>query len=103
MLCGEVRLRQTPQGLLQVVTPFTFSDGDVFQLYLQETSGGGVRLTDYGHTFMHLSYENDLAKFKEGTRGKLFDQVLAESGVKEDGGQLFLDTDISGVGARILT
>jgi hypothetical protein len=102
MLCGEVRLRQTPQGFLQVVTPFTFSDGDVFQLYLQETPGGGVRLTDYGHTFMHLSYENDLSKLREGTRGKLLDQVLAESGVEEDGGQLFLDTDIRGVGARIL-
>jgi len=39
-LCGEVRLRRTPQGFLQITTPFTFSDGDVFQLYLDETSAG---------------------------------------------------------------
>ncbi|MEQ1933644.1 MAG: DUF1828 domain-containing protein [Fimbriimonadaceae bacterium] len=69
-LCGHVRLRKTRQGLLQVVTPFAFTDGDRFQLYLEETSAGGVRLTDFGHTLMHLSYENDLSKFREGTRGE---------------------------------
>ena len=74
-LCGEVKLRRTPQGFLQIITPFTFSDGDVFQLYVDEGSAGSLRLNDYGHTFMHLSYDNDLDKFREGTRRKVFRSI----------------------------
>ncbi len=101
-LCGEVRIRKTRQGHLQLVTPFTFTDGDTFQLYLEETPAGGVRLTDHGHTFMHLSYENDLGKFREGTRGKLFDQLLATSGVSEEQGKLVLNSSLESLGSNIL-
>lgn len=101
-LCGHVKLRKTRQGLVQVVTPFAFTDGDTFQLYLEETSAGGVRLTDYGHTLMHLSYENDLTKFREGTRGKLLDQVMASSGVHEEEGKLVLDSSLDDLGTSVL-
>lgn len=101
-LCGHVKLRKTKQGLVQVLTPFAFTDGDRFQLYLEETSAGGVRLTDYGHTLMHLSYENELSKFREGTRGKLFEQVMASSGLREDEGKLVLDASLDELGTRVL-
>lgn len=101
-LCGHVKLRKTRQGLVQVITPFAFTDGDRFQLYLEETSAGGVRLTDYGHTLMHLSYENDLAKFREGTRGRLFDQVMASSGLHEEEGKLVLDSSLDDLGTSVL-
>jgi len=101
-LCGEVRIRKTRQGYLQIVTPFTFTDGDTFQFYLEETTAGGVRLTDYGHTLMHLSYENDLGKFREGTRGKLLEQVLATAGVREEEGKLLLDSSLESLGTSVL-
>ena len=101
-LCGEVRIHKTPQGYLQILTPFAFTDGDTFQVYLQEMPGGGARLTDFGHTLMHLSYENDLGKLREGTRGKLFDQVLATAGMREENGQLVVDTALESLGAGIL-
>jgi hypothetical protein len=101
-LCGEVQIRKTRQGHLQILTPFAFTDGDIFQVYLQEMPGGGARLTDYGHTLMHLSYENDLGKFREGTRGKLFEQVLASAGMREEQGQLIFDTVPDNLGASIL-
>ncbi|MEI7728805.1 MAG: DUF1828 domain-containing protein [Verrucomicrobiota bacterium] len=101
-LCGEVQIRTTKQGYLQLVTPFTFFDGDTFQLYLQEMPGGGLRLTDCGHTLMHLSYENDISKYREGTRGKLFEQVLATSGIKDEGGQLIFDTSVENLGNSVL-
>jgi Domain of unknown function DUF1828 len=101
-LCGQVKVRKTRQGLLQVVTPFAFTDGDRFQLYVEETSAGGVRLTDFGHTLMHLSYENDLSKFREGTRGKLFDHVIATSGIREEAGKLVLDSSLDQLGTNLL-
>lgn len=102
-LCGEVNIRMTRRGFLQVQTPFSFSDGDAFQLYIEETAAGGVRLTDFGHTLMHLSYENsELSKFREGTRGKLFEQVMASSGVREEDGRLVLDTTLESLGSSVL-
>lgn len=101
-LCADVRLRETEQGYLEIVTPFTFSDGGAYQIYLEELPGGGLRLSDFGHTLMHLSYENDIGKFGEGTRGKLWDQVLAESGVGEQEGQLVLSTNLDALGTNIL-
>ncbi|HEY3863040.1 MAG TPA: DUF1828 domain-containing protein [Verrucomicrobiae bacterium] len=101
-LCGEVQIRQTRQGFLQIRTPFTFTDGDTFQVYLQETSGGGVRLTDFGHTLMHLSYENDLAKLREGARGRLFEQVLATAGMREENGQFVFDANLENLGTGVL-
>lgn len=101
-LCGEVKLRRSREGFLQIATPFTFSDGDVFQVYLEETSAGSVKLTDFGHTFMHLSYDNDLEKFREGTRRKLFDQLLAESGIRDEEGKLVLDTTVEDLGRSIV-
>lgn len=101
-LCGEVKLRTTRGGFLQLVTPFTFSDGDVFQLYVEEASAGSLRLNDLGHTFMHLSYDNDLDKFREGTRRKILDQVLAESGIRDEDGKLVLDTSIDEIGRSVL-
>jgi hypothetical protein len=101
-LCGEVQIRKTRQGFLQILTPFAFTDGDTFQVYLQEMPGGGVRLTDFGHTLMHLSYENDLGKLREGTRGKLFDQVLATAGMREENGQFVFDAALENLGAGVL-
>jgi hypothetical protein len=101
-LCGDVQIRQMRQGYWQIVTPFSFADGDTFQVYLEETTAGGVRLTDYGHTLMHLSYENDLDKFREGTRAKLLAQVLATAGLREEEGRLVLDSSLDSLGANVL-
>lgn len=101
-LCADLRLRKTEEGFIEIVTPFTFSDGDSYQVYLEEMSGGGLRLNDFGHTLMHLSYDNDVSKFREGTRGKLWEQLLAESGVQEEEGKLFMDTNLDTLGARVL-
>ena len=101
-LCGEVKLRKHPQGFIQVLTPFSFPDGDTFQVYL-DARPGGARITDYGHTWMQLSYENEqLSKFHEGTRGKILDQILANSGVRDEDGQLIMDTTLDKIGASIV-
>jgi len=101
-LCGQVSIRTTKQGFFQIITPFTFPDGDTFQLYLEELSGGGVRLTDFGHTMMQLSYDNEIEKFREGNRGKLFEQLLADAGMKEESGKLTLETSLGQLGTSVL-
>lgn len=91
-MCGAVSIREKTQELLAVQTPFLFPDGDQYQLYIKILPGGILRLTDMGHTLMHLSYEHDIDKFREGTRGALFEKIKSQTSVAEREGALFIDT-----------
>lgn len=94
LLCAEINLREKNKSLVAVETPFYFPDGDPYQIYLKEMPSGIIRLTDMGHTLMHLSYENEVDKFREGTRNKIFNQILSEFFINEDNGELYIETGI---------
>ena len=101
-LCSEVKVRQKRAGLYFVETPFMFGDGDYYSIYLQELPGGIVRISDRGHTMMHLSYSNDVDIFFEGTRGRILDEILAELGLREEDGEFFLDAPQTSAGPAAL-
>jgi len=83
-LCTQVKLHHRNNGQVMLETPFSYPDGDQYPIYLSETNTGGLRVSDGGHTLMHLSYENDVDKFFEGSRNILLNQVLSEQGVNYD-------------------
>lgn len=101
LMCAEVRLIDRGNGRLILTTPFFFPDGDPYLVYLQERPGGILRLTDSGHTLMHLSYENDIDKFREGTRGRLFEQILSEQDVIEQEGEFYIDAPSDALGSAL--
>jgi hypothetical protein len=85
-----------------VETPFAFGDGDLYSIYLEGLPTGGVRVTDAGHTLMQLSYAMDVDKLRDGTRERLFQKVLSESGVQEQEGEIFVDTSAEQLGQRVV-
>lgn len=99
VMCADIRIVDRTNGWLLLTTPFAFPDGDPYLVYLREQPGGILRLTDGGHTLMHLSYENDIDKFREGTRGRLFEQILSEQDVTERDGEFFIDASPDTLGA----
>ncbi len=99
-LCANVTVHRKNNNLLFVETPFTFPDGDTYCIYLQELTGG-IRITDCGHTLMHLSYEMDIDKLREKTRGRIFEQILSDIGLNENKGQFYLDSTISDLGSNL--
>jgi hypothetical protein len=101
LMCAEVKIRPGKGELLSIETPFYFADGDPYQIYIKEMPGGIIRLTDMGHTMMHLSYDNDVDKFREGTLGKLFEQIKADTFIDEDNGEFFIDTPVENLGSNI--
>jgi len=101
LMCSEIRVVPKNDKLLRLETPFYFPDGDPYQLYIKEMPGGIIRLTDMGHTLMHLSYENDVDKLRQGTRGNLFSQILAETFVNEQDGEFFIDSTIDNIAISI--
>ena len=101
-LCGTVTVRQKAEGLWHVDTPWTFPDGDGYSIYISTAPTGGLRISDQGLTLMRMSYENDLTKLRDGTRGRLLGQVLADAGLQEDDGEFFLDSTADDLGASVL-
>ena len=91
-LCAEVRIHRREDDMLMMESPFAFPDGDHFPIYLSETVGGGVRLSDRGHTLMHASYEHDVDLFYEGARASLREQIVRESGIDEEEGIFSIET-----------
>ena len=93
-LCEDVRVDARPDGALMVRTHFEFPDGDRYPIHLSEATSGGLRLSDRGHTLMHISYEHDVDSFMDGTRGMLLERIMGETGLNWDGeaGAFCLDT-----------
>jgi len=90
-MCSEVRITPKNELLAIVDTPFFFPDGDPYQMYIKAMPGGLIRLSDMGHTLMHLSYDNDIDAYREGTRGNLLQNILTETDVKEENGEFYVD------------
>ncbi|MDR9240751.1 DUF1828 domain-containing protein [Burkholderia multivorans] len=100
-LCSEVSLQERSDGLVHVRTPFHFPDGDSFSMYLRRLPSGGFRISDMGGTLMHLSYEQDIDKLREGTRSRIFSQVLAEMGLVDEDGELVIEVPGDQLGAGV--
>ncbi len=92
-LCEDVRVDSRPDGDLVLRTHFAFPDGDGYPLHLSEAPSGGLRLSDRGHTLMHISYEHDVEAFLTGTRGMLLERIVNESGIDHNDG--VFSTDVS--------
>ena len=90
-LCEDVSIERRPDGDLMLRTHFRFPDGDGFPIHVSSAPGGGIRLSDRGHTLMHISYDHDVDAFMEGTRGALLERIVAESGVRLEQGAFCLD------------
>ena len=84
-LCEDVRVDARSDGALMLRTHFEFPDGDRYPIHLSEAASGGLRLSDRGHTLMHISYEHDVDSFMDGTRGMLLERIMGETGLNWDG------------------
>ena len=93
-LCEDVQVDERPDGGLMLRTHFRFPDGDGFPLHLSAAPSGGLRLSDHGHTLMHISYEHDIDSFLTGTRGMLLERIVGESGISHDSGVFSVDTSV---------
>jgi len=100
-LCASAEVRERKDGTFVVTTPFTFPDGDQYMLYVKPLAGGGYRVTDMGHTLMHISYEMDVDKLREGSRGSLLSRVLAEAEVNESEGEVFVEAPQNKLGESL--
>ena len=91
-LCEDIVVDRRPDGNLMLRTHFRFPDGDGFPIHISPAPSGGIRLSDRGHTLMHISYDHDVDAFLDGTRGALLERIVAESGLQQQQGAFCMDT-----------
>lgn len=84
-VCEEIQLAQEGMNRYVVSVPFTFDDGDHLCVLLKRDNGGWL-LSDEGHTFMHVSYDEIDVEGK--TRSKIIDNVLLNYGIQNAQGEL---------------
>lgn len=84
-VCEEIRLISEGMNRYIVLTPFMFDDGDHLCILLKREDDRWY-LSDEGHTFMHVSY--DEIDIERGTRSKIIDTVLLSYGIRNENGEL---------------
>lgn len=101
LLCAKLRnaiqVVRRPDGRLMLHTGFEFPDGDRFPIHVSETATHGVRLSDMGHTLMHISFDRDVDSFLLGTRRQLLESIASESGICFDGGIFYVECSLENV------
>ncbi len=98
---GHIVFRERRPGVLQIIAPLFHEDGDMVDLFLDLPRGdsGSIRISDHGMTLMRLSYSYEI---DTPTKHKVFNRILAENGVSEFQGRLYLETTIEHVYPALL-
>ena len=80
-------------GNYQLILPVYHEDGDMVDIFMVESPRGEdhIRLCDFGMGIMRLSYTYDVSS---DVRRRIFDSIVVNSGVQNDGGNLFLDAPV---------
>lgn len=78
-------------GKYQLVIPILHEDGDMVDIYLQDSPKGEdyVRICDFGMALMRLSFNYEI---NSHARQSILDSILTNNGVRNDNGNLYLDT-----------
>lgn len=89
---GHVAFRERRPGVLQVLAPLFHEDGDMVDLFLDESVNGSgkIRIGGHGLTLMRLSYSFDM---DTETKLRIFNRILAENRIEERGGRLYIDAE----------
>ena len=105
LLCAEVTIHKRDDNVWMLDTPFTFPDGDAYPLYLSKTVTSGVRISDLGHTLMHISYETDIDNVLEGRRHTLMQEIVSQSevGMDDEKGHFFIETSTENLASAVFS
>ena len=100
-ICDEIDIEDQGLHRYVVYTPFMFDDGDHFVVVLKRKPDDRWFLTDEGHTFMHISYDN--IDIWHGNRKSIIDQTLLSFSMTNDSGEIKLDVPENAFGDALFS
>ena len=86
----------------QLIHPITHEDGDMVDIYLVQspTDNAKIRICDFGLTLMRLSYTH--YETNTDTRKRIFNSILINNGVRDDSGNLYMDSSVEDLYPNVL-
>ncbi len=85
----------------QLILPILHEDGDMVDVYLQDSPNGQeyIRICDFGMAIMRLSCTYEI---NSDARQRIFNNILINSGVQNNQGNLYLDSTLETLYENIL-
>ena len=92
-MAGGIDFYKRRPGKYQLIVPILHEDGDMVDIYFEESplGKGHVRICDFGMALMRLSYTYEIST---PTRENIFESILLNNRVSNDGGNLYLDIPV---------
>lgn len=102
---AQIALNEKRPGVQQLFAPLFHEDGDMMDIFLdvprdfQANGSKTVRISDHGMTIMRISYSFEI---DSPNKERIFQRILAENGVQEENGAIFLDASVASLYPAIL-
>ena len=95
----DIKIKEKRPHIYQIFAPFFHEDGDMVEMFLEQTINGTLRFCDFGLTAMKLSYylEN-----LNNTNKKVYNDILKENSLDEEDGNIFLETNLTNLNTNFL-
>lgn len=89
------------EGDYQVILPIRHEDGDMLDIYLQESPKGEnyIRICDFGLTLMRLSYSYEV---NSARKRKVLENIIYNDNIMNDDGNLYIDARVDKLFENIL-
>lgn len=89
------------EGDYQVILPIRHEDGDMLDIYLQESPKGEnyIRICDFGLTLMRLSYSYEI---NSARKKKVLENIIYNDNIANDAGNLYIDAKVEKLFENIL-
>ncbi len=86
---GRIKISEKRPGVWQLFLPFFHEDGDMIETYIQKAESRW-KICDHAMAVMRLSYSYEI---DTENKEKIFQKILAENGLKEENGDIFVYAD----------
>ncbi len=96
---NKLRIREKRPGIFQLFLPIYHEDGDMIDVYIEQTEPGKYRLCDYGMTIMRLSYSYEI---DTDNKEAILQKILSENHLFEENGNIYYHTNSENIYSDIL-
>lgn len=99
-LITDIQVKEKRPEIFQIIAPFYHEDGDIMEIFIEKNKNNPklLKICDYGHTLMRLSYDVEL----NGINEKVYKQILSENQLDESDGNVFIETDLESLNSKFM-
>ena len=96
---NKIGIQEKRPDIYQLFLPIYHEDGDMLEIYVEQTETNTYRLCDYGMTLMRLSYSYEI---DTANKEAILQRVLSENHLSEDNGNIYFITKLDSLYSDIL-